>query len=312
MYSKPTDSHLYFPFDSSHPAHCKWAVPYGVTLRLHRNCSSRDTRAERALEYKSYLRRQGYPSRLIEGKFSKAFNLERKELLKPNSSQQKKKIVPLVLDYNPRLPDIAKIINKHSNLIYSSNFLQAAFLPKSLLPTFRRTKNLKELLAPSKFRPSGETLEQGGCSKCSGRCDLCKNYLVETNSFQSFVTGRTYAIKEKVSCTSSNVVYLVSCKKCNLQYVGSVTTEFKVRFRNHKSHMRLGKKFCEVAVHFNSSEHVLNDFEFIIIEQIRSNEAIEHKLLNREAYWTLQLRCLKPNGLNKRCEYKSKHRIHYG
>ena len=53
VYSKPTDSHLYFPFDSSHPAHCKWAVPYGVTLRLHRNCSSRDTRAECALEYKS-------------------------------------------------------------------------------------------------------------------------------------------------------------------------------------------------------------------------------------------------------------------
>ena len=90
VYSKATDSHIYLPFDSSHPAHWKRAVPYGVALRLHRNCSSPETRDERALEYKSYLRRQGYPSRLIEGKFSKAFNLERKELLKPNSNQQKK------------------------------------------------------------------------------------------------------------------------------------------------------------------------------------------------------------------------------
>ena len=28
VYSKPTDSHLYLPYDSSHPIHCKRAVPY--------------------------------------------------------------------------------------------------------------------------------------------------------------------------------------------------------------------------------------------------------------------------------------------
>ena len=53
MYSKPTDGHLYLPYDSSHPIQCKRAVPYGVALRLNRNCSSRDVRDKRALEYKS-------------------------------------------------------------------------------------------------------------------------------------------------------------------------------------------------------------------------------------------------------------------
>ena len=32
IYSKPTDSHLYLPFSSSHPSHCKKAIPYGVAL----------------------------------------------------------------------------------------------------------------------------------------------------------------------------------------------------------------------------------------------------------------------------------------
>ena len=40
IYSKPTDSHLYLPFSSSHPLHCKRAIPYGVALRIKSNCST--------------------------------------------------------------------------------------------------------------------------------------------------------------------------------------------------------------------------------------------------------------------------------
>ena len=51
-----------------------------------------------------------------------------------------------------------------------------------------------------------------------------------------------------------------------------------------------GKKTCEVATHFSGSPHTLQDFEFIIIEQISSIQIIEIKFLNRESYWTSQLR----------------------
>ena len=39
-YSKPTDSNLYFPFTTSHPYHCKKAIPYRVAFRVNRNCST--------------------------------------------------------------------------------------------------------------------------------------------------------------------------------------------------------------------------------------------------------------------------------
>ena len=42
-------------------------------------------------------------------------------------------------------------------------------------------------------------------------------------------------------CDSKNVIYLVSCKKCRLQYVGSTTTDLRIRFRNHKSAMLTNK-----------------------------------------------------------------------
>ena len=64
-------------------------------------------------------------------------------------------------------------------------------------------------------------------------------------------------IETFMMCDSKNVIYLAWCKKCNLQYIGSSTTDFRVRFCNHKSAMVTKKKTCEVAVHFNRTLHDL-------------------------------------------------------
>ena len=96
--------------------------------------------------------------------------------------------------------------------------------------------------------------------------------------------------------------------------MGSTSTEFNVRFRNHKSNMLKNKRTCELAIHYNNSEHEISQINFIIIEQIRSFENslhLEQLLLTREAYWTAQLFTLNPHGLNKRRESRSKHRINY-
>ena len=34
LYAKPTDSHLYLPYESCHPLQCKNSIPYGVALRI--------------------------------------------------------------------------------------------------------------------------------------------------------------------------------------------------------------------------------------------------------------------------------------
>ena len=89
-----------------------------------------------------------------------------------------------------------------------------------------------------------------GFFKCEKtRCDLCENFFVNSNTFSSAQTGKTYFLQQRLSCNSTKVVYLVHCIKCNLQYVGSITTELKVRFRNHKSSMKTNNKTCEVAIH---------------------------------------------------------------
>ena len=195
--------------------------------------------------------------------------------------------------------------------------LKELFPRGSIIPSFRRSKNLKELLALSGFKTVNEdqTIHRNnGCLKCDrNRCDLCRNF-VESKSFLSFQTGKKYTIHSRLSCDSKNLIYLVSCKKCRLQYVGSTTTDFRIRFRNHKSAMLTKKTTCEVAIHFTRIPHTLGDFPFQCIDQVQApsgSEEIDRLLITKEAYWSAQLFSLAPHGLNKRKEFHSKNRILY-
>ena len=100
----------------------------------------------------------------------------------------------------------------------------------------------------------------------------------------------------------------------SLEYVGSTTTDFRIRFRNHKSAMLTNKTTCDVAVHFNKIPHTLDDFSFQCIDQVQApcnSEDIAGLLITKEAYWSAQLFSLAPHGLNKRIEFHSKNRICY-
>ena len=62
--------------------------------------------------------------------------------------------------------------------------------------------------------------------------------MVFDNTFKYTATGKYY-----------NVVYLITCQCCKLEYAGSSIT-FKERFRIHKSDINTGKKRCGAAKHF--------------------------------------------------------------
>ena len=99
--------------------------------------------------------------------------------------------------------------------------------------------------------------------------------------------------------------------KCSVQYVGSASNEFKVIFRNHKSARNTNKRTCKVAIHFNALDHLLNDFEFFVIERILAVNNTDKILLTREAFWSAQLYTLTPHELNKRQEFNASKRIRF-
>ena len=92
------------------------------------------------------------------------------------------------------------------------------------------------------------------------------------------------ANKTHVGVDSLGVVYLVTCMKCEKQYVGSTVTAFRKGFNNHKSSLiRYGKgqkKICgkHLYSHFCTEGHSgIKDFSVQIIDVTDVNNPTERE-----------------------------------
>ena len=206
-----------------------------------------------------------------------------------------------VVDYHPVMSFLNQIFKQlHGIVGLSPEF--ARVLKEKPLPSFHRLKNLKDHLVRSKLRREGN--RENGMVKCNKkRCQVC-NFIRQGNKFKSNVTGRTYYVNHVFDCDSEGVVYLITCKKCGLQYVGNTVTSFRLRFNNHKSSMmRYGKEQRGMGgqkpyAHFYTEGHEgLMDLEIQVIDVTDVSRPNE-----RETFWIEKLNTYCPRGLNIREE----------
>ena len=99
--------------------------------------------------FRIYLLNQGYPSKLVNDQFSEASAISRNDLLRTREKEAKK-LFPFVVTFNPNLPDVGNIIRKHLFILQSNPKLKELFPRGSVIPAFRRSKNLKELKPPQR------------------------------------------------------------------------------------------------------------------------------------------------------------------
>ena len=91
----------------------------------------------------------------------------------------------------------------------------------------------------------------------SDKCKLCFN-ISPTSFFFSTVSKKRYEISEYMNCNTRNVIYLVTCLKCKLQYVGETKRTLRERFNNHRSDIHLSKHTA-IGIHFNNILHSYNN-----------------------------------------------------
>ena len=148
------------------------------------------------------------------------------------------------------------MIRKNLQLLYADEDVKRVFSP-ALFVSFKSTRNLKNCLVRSKIYPLERKV---GSEKCkSKRCLVCLN-VSETDGFQSFLTKEQYEINRQLNCNDKCLIYLLSCKVCGLQYVGSTTDTFRLRWNNYKENNRKAKRGEEpmqplVLEHFSSNDH---------------------------------------------------------
>ena len=105
-------------------------------------------------------------------------NISREDLLK-YKIKDKNERVPLVLTYHPKLAKTSSLIHKHLPTLHSSHRLKNVF-PEPLLCSFRRTRNLKDLLVnaalPIVHEDDPSTSHPPGFTKCPSKQCLLSNY----------------------------------------------------------------------------------------------------------------------------------------
>ena len=166
---------------------------------------------------------------------------------------------------------------------------------------FRRPKSLNDYIVRAKLRSTRtEDTPVGTVKYGDRRCQVCDYYL----SFSSRSIGRKYSINFNLDCNTTNVLYMLECKVCGVQYKGSSSTKFRLRFNNHKSRikahtrLRANEKLKDDLIyrHFNSPGHNgLADVTVKLIDIVND----EKHLLDKEGQWAYRIKCIKPHGLNE-------------
>ena len=242
--------------------------------------------------------------------------MERTESRQKRTPTKSQKIL-FSTKYNPRGPNVKRIIEKHLRIITHNPSLNKFFPTKPFTVAFKRENNLKDLLLRSDpYKDVKQyTPGEGGFKRCNSTCDSCDNFTIEADHIKCHATGKIYKIRKNINCNTPNIIYCAQCKKCMEQGVGS-TINWKPRLRNYKSHMKYKIDYCSISQHFNHRcRDNLNPFkylQFTLIDKLDNvdgliKEEIEELLLKKEFFWIGSL-LTQHHGMNSSHDWNRKHR----
>ena len=146
--------------------------------------------------------------------------------------------------------------------------------------------------------------------KCRKDCMTC-HQLIREKHFYSNATGRCHSVigfnPSSVHCKMQNYIYLLTCKSCNVQYVGESIRPVNLRMNIH----RTSKTGCTYSINHYTNVCPGETFSVQILEKLEGNGykngSIDEKMreirLQREDYWMKTLRTVYPYGLNEKTRF---------
>ena len=288
VYHKPTDNKQYLHFHSAHPRKQKESVPYGLLIRIRRICTEDKHFHLEARKIISQLTCRKYPANLLTTAYTKVSRMNRNELLRPSKNKNDSK-VRLVTNYNPNNPKIHGILKHHQEILLLTR--KRAIKPEDIQVTYTRSPNIKDLLISADLHKYHKSRISQPCHK--PRCKTCNQ--METTQTITNNLNHTYPIRGNYNCQSTNIIYVLHCMICGLQYVGESSNTMNTRCRGHVSTINTSKDH-PVAIHYRSYNHTTEDFTISIIDSDKD----KNRRLRLEEAWITLLDTLTPKGLNGR------------
>ena len=169
----------------------------------------------------------------------------------------------------------------------------------------RRNKNLSDqLVRASTKTDSNHTtfISTHPCKRPNG-CRYCPKINI-SGHIVSKTTGRNYTTMANINCQSSNIIYLITCSTCGIQYVGQTKNRLLTRFQGHYYDIQ-NHNDTTVSRHFNrcpsSQPAGFSGLEISILSFIKSPSDSRAGHLERdreEKRWIHRLATVVPKGLN--------------
>jgi hypothetical protein len=261
LYRKDTDRVGYLHFKSDHPRHVKKALPFSIATRITRRCTREFDRDKNMESLQHNLKSRCYPDGIVENAIQRAKEGDRGTRHVDRNFDQAG--TPLFIStYSSNGIDLTRILRRHFNILQSNSLLLKKF-PNPPNIVFRRPRNLKDVLVNSKFGASILSPENWGCTACrKPRCQICR--VMSTKKFVSSKMGDfKFEIRGSFTCDSSNVVYLLECDSCKVQYIGETGTAFRLRYNNHKHKSKVDN--LPIARHIQTTGHSFSNFRVYIL-----------------------------------------------
>ena len=145
-----------------------------------------------------------------------------------------------------------------------------------------------------------------GIQPCNGStCGMCNLRLLDTSTtFYSLCSNVKYEIDFQANCKTKMLIYLISCKKCQVCYVGKTINSVRDRLNGHRGNIRKGTEAFLMYHHF-TKVHNICDMSIKPIELCKKDNLAE-----REKYWIRTLNTLFPYGLNDRADFGGYHDVY--
>ena len=181
-----------------------------------------------------HFHRAGYPKKLLQEAFGKAYRLQGQKLLEyklpiaDTQTDQEEKRLYLITTYHLSGSILDKIISKNWDLLDRSSSTRP-LLDYQIIKGFRRPKNVRDILiraaTENPWDVPGPPMPKDPSSDPKKRactCNTCRycDRLDKGGRLECPLANSTYTTIRKCNCKSNNLVYCIACSKCEKMYVG--------------------------------------------------------------------------------------------
>jgi len=306
---KHTNKFQYLMYNSAHPRNTFGSLIKGELTRLLRACSDAHQYSLILTKMLTIFKERGYPNNLILRVIATVPYQNRQHLIDKGPTQPRPYETFMVLEYTPDI-DVKKL----KSLITPSE-QEKEHIPKPCL-SFKKARNISHSLVRGKLSnvkdppKSTETINiyrspylEGRSAMCGHNGCKCCKAMSKKVSIHSSHNHKSFRTTKYSNCSSSNVIYLLECKKCTKhnQYVGQTNRKLSERAAGHRAKAKLTtSRNLPLYKHFAGRDHDFEtDAKFSVLEKTTKNQ-----LLVRESHWINTLETVHPKGLNNRYELR--------